>query len=45
MFEEFADILGMIEVESGVDFIKDVHGRRLELEKGHDERQSNQRAM
>jgi hypothetical protein len=28
----------MGEVESGIDLIKDVHRRRLELEKGHNER-------
>jgi hypothetical protein len=35
-------MLGMGEVESGIDFIKNVHWRWLELEKGHDERKRDQ---
>lgn len=37
-------MLGMGEVESGINFIKNVHGGWLELEKGHNERKCNQGA-
>ena len=34
--EEVAYVLSVREVECGVDLVEDVHGRRLELEEGHD---------
>jgi len=44
-FEQMADVLGMGKIESGIDLIKDIHGRRLELKKSHDERQGDQRTV
>jgi hypothetical protein len=35
--EELANVLGMGQIEGGVDLVEDVHGCRLELEQSHDQ--------
>jgi len=37
-FDKPANVLRVREIECGIDFVEDVHGRGLELEEGHDER-------
>ena len=33
--EELPDVLGVREIQRGVDLVEDVHRRRLELQEGH----------
>ncbi len=43
--EESADVLGMREVERGVDLVEDVHRRGLELQQRHDQRERDERPL
>lgn len=38
-------MLGMREIESGVDFVQNVHWSRFELEQGHDQRKGDERSL
>jgi hypothetical protein len=42
--EEGTDVLGVRQVEGGVDLIEDVHRSGLELEEGHDEGEGDERS-
>lgn len=39
--DETADVLGVRQVQRGVNLVEDVHWRWLELQKGHDEGKGN----
>lgn len=43
--DQAPDILRVGEIERGVDFVEDVHGRGLELEEGHDEGEGDEGAI
>lgn len=42
-FDEAADVLSVRQVQRRVHLVQDVHGRRLELEQGHDEGEGDER--
>lgn len=43
--EELPDVLGVRQVECGVNLVEDVHRRRLKLQEGHNERERNERPV
>lgn len=45
VLEQLANMLGMRKIESGVDFVQNVHWCRFELEQRHDQRKGDERSL
>jgi hypothetical protein len=43
-FDESANVLCVRQIKSSIHLIEDIHGCRLELKKGHNERKRNERS-
>ena len=45
ILEQLPDMLGMGEIERGVDFVQNVHWSRFELEQRHNQREGDERSL